>query len=46
MTNNTKALQRAIDRVKDWSGNPVQLENVHLFEKAGKPAAQDNSNQD
>jgi uncharacterized protein with von Willebrand factor type A (vWA) domain len=45
MTNNTKALQRAIDRVKDWSGKTAQSENVHLFEKADPSTAQQSSNQ-
>ena len=45
MTNSTQALQRALDRVKDWSGNPVPPNNIHLLEKAGKPAAQDSGNQ-
>jgi len=45
MTNSTQALQRALDRVKDWSGNPVPPENIHLLGKAVKPAAQDSGNQ-
>jgi|GEM_PF-4761733 len=45
MTNSTQALQRALDRVKDWSGNPVPPKNIHLLEKVEKPALQDSDNQ-
>ncbi len=45
MTNSTQALQRALDRVKDWSGNPVPSKKIYLLEGTGKPAEQDSGNQ-
>ncbi len=45
MKHSTKALQRALDRVKEWPEDSEPPKNVHLLKNPEKPAAQDSGNQ-
>lgn len=43
MTSSSKALERALERVKNWTETPKSQKNIKLVDETAKPLAQANN---